>query len=452
MKKHRSLLIAVVALALALGLAACGGGGGSTTGGSETSAGGGEANAGGGEEAAKVSGSVTVAGVWTGAEQKSFESVIEAFEAKNPEVSVKYEPDGDNLPTILSTAVEGGSPPDIATIAQPALIEEFQRKGALEPIDYAKGELEANYSPDFIKLGQIDGKQFDFVFKGANKSTVWYNVPAYEAAGVEPPKTFEELLEDAQTLKASGVPAFSIAGADGWTLTDLFENIYLRQAGGDKYSQLSEHKIKWTDPSVKKALETMAELVGDKTNVAEGDGALQVDFPTSVANDFSEEPKAATVIEGDFVPGVIEEGESPLKAETGYNTYPFPSVEGSEGDVVGGGDSVAVFNDSPAIEAFVKFLASPEGAEVWVKRGGFSSPNKGVPSSAYPDAISLSVAQPLAEAKTFRFDMSDLAPISFGGTPGQGEWKILQDFFANPSDIDGTAQKLETAAAKAYAE
>jgi hypothetical protein len=46
--------------------------------------------------------------------------------------------------------------------------------------------------------------------------------------------------------------------------------------------------------------------------------------------------------------------------------------------------------------------------------------------------------------------MSDLAPASFGGTPGQGEWKILQDFMSNPNNVDGTASQLEAAAAKAF--
>ena len=48
------------------------------------------------------------------------------------------------------------------------------------------------------------------------------------------------------------------------------------------------------------------------------------------------------------------------------------------------------------------------------------------------------------------YDMSDLAPAQFGGTPGQGEWKILQDFLKNPNDVNGTASKLEAAAAKAF--
>ena len=46
--------------------------------------------------------------------------------------------------------------------------------------------------------------------------------------------------------------------------------------------------------------------------------------------------------------------------------------------------------------------------------------------------------------------MSDLAPAAFGGTVGQGEWKILQDFLKNPQDVKGTQQALEQAAAKAF--
>jgi alpha-glucoside transport system substrate-binding protein len=82
--------------------------------------------------------------------------------------------------------------------------------------------------------------------------------------------------------------------------------------------------------------------------------------------------------------------------------------------------------------------------------GRFSSPNKKVPASAYPDPITRRTATALAKAKTFRFDLSDLQPASFGGTPGQGEWKDLQDFLKNPKNVDGTAAQLEKDAAKAY--
>jgi alpha-glucoside transport system substrate-binding protein len=301
-----------------------------------------------------------------------------------------------------------------------------------------------------VKLGQIDGKLYSFVFKGANKSTVWYNVSAFRDAGVTAPRTWDEFLRDGRTLKASGVPAYAIGGSDGWPLTDLFENIYLRQAGPDKYDQLSTHRIKWTDPSVREALRTMAQVLSDTSNLAGRAAATQTEFTVSVEDVFQDPPKAAQVIEGDFVPGVVS-SKTQLRAGTGYDVFPFPSLgSGGENVVVGGGDSITVFKDTPAVRAFVRYLATPEAAQTWAARGGFSSPNRGVSDSTYPDDITRTVATALADAETFRFDMSDLAPAAFGGTPGQGEWKILQDFATNPSDVDGTASKLEAAAARAF--
>ncbi|HEY1478488.1 MAG TPA: hypothetical protein VGF46_00570, partial [Gaiellales bacterium] len=248
--------------------------------------------------------------------------------------------------------------------------------------------------------------------------------------------------------KSSGVPAFSIGGSDGWTLTDLQENIYLRQAGAAKYDQLSTHKIKWTDPSVITSLKTMAQIFSASSNIYGGtSGALQTDFPTSVNNVFTDPPKAAMVMEGDFVPGTAT---TKLKGVSGYNEFAFPSVSGSAPSVVGGGDTVVMFKDSPAARALISYLATPQAATIWTKKGGFSSPNKGVPASAYSDPIARKTAVALAQAKIFRFDLSDLQPAAFGGTVGQGEWKILQDFLKNPSNVTGTAAALEKSAAAAY--
>lgn len=438
--RFRALLVAL-ALALASVAAGCG---------DDDEGNGGGAGGGGTDTAADVSGDVSVVGIWTGPEQRSFQAVIDRFNETYPDVRVNYQAAGDNVPTVVGTAVEGGNPPDIATIAQPGLIEQFQARGALEPIDYARDTIEDNYSSDFVDLGTIDGELYTFVFKGANKSTVWFNVRSFENAGVEPPATWEEMQGAARTIEASGVPTYSIAGADGWTLTDLFENIYIRQAGPEMYDQLAEHRIPWTDESVRTALASMGEIFQNGNNIAGGrSGALQTEFPDAVTNVFSEDPRAALIIEGDFVPGVIGDA-NPLEPETGYDVFAFPSIDDSAEMVVGGGDSITVFSSTPAVRAFVEWLATPEAAEVWAERGGFSSPNRNLDPSVYPDEITRETASAIAEAETFRFDMSDLAPAAFGGTPGQGEWAILQDFLANPRNVDGTAQALERSAARAF--
>jgi len=395
-----------------------------------------------------VSGAISMDGVWSGAEQSAFQDVIKAFNEQYPHVTVNYRSTGDNTPTVLSTAVAGGHPPDLADIAQPGLMKQFAVRGVLKPETYALSSYSANFGPAWVKLGTINGKLYGIVFKASNKSTVWYNVHAFKTAGISPAATWPQFLSDAKTLRASGTPAYSIGGADGWTLTDLFENIYLRQAGAEKYEGLTAHKIKWTDPTVKTALTTMAAVIGDTPNIYGGTtGGVQTDFPTSVNNAFQNPPKAAIVIEGDFVPGVAT-----VKATAGtdYNVFTFPAINGSAPAVEIGGDTIVAFSDNPAIEAFVKFLTTPAAAAAWAKHGGFATGNKNMSPSAYPDAITRTTATPVAHASTVVFDMSDEQPASFGATVGQGEWGLFQDFLRNPKNVNGIAAKLESAATAAY--
>jgi alpha-glucoside transport system substrate-binding protein len=395
-----------------------------------------------------VSGNISMSGVWAGAEAKNFNLVLDAFHKKFPGVNVKYTSTGDNTPTVLSTAVQGGNPPDLAAIAQPGIVKDFATRGALKPITFAKGVIAQNYAPSWLTLGTFKGKLYSLTFKGSNKSTIWYNVSAFKNAGVTPPKTWPDLLKAANTLKASGVPAFAIGGGDGWPLTDIQENIYLREAGPAKYDQLVAHTIKWTDPTVIASLKTMAQIFSDSSNIYGGtSGALTTDFPTSVNDVFVNPPKAAMTMEGDFVPGVAT---TTLKPITGYNQFPFPSINGSAPSVVGSGDNVVMFKDTPAARALISYLATPEAATIWVKKGGFTSPNKNVAASAYSDPLNRATAIAFAHAKIFRFDLSDLTPGAFGGTQGSGEWKILADFLKNPKNVTGTAAALEKSAAAAY--
>ncbi|HEY8102871.1 MAG TPA: extracellular solute-binding protein [Gaiellaceae bacterium] len=439
MKRTRLTLLGLM-LALVLLVGACGSdddeGTGATTG-EETTA-----------EA--VSGTISFTGVWTGDEQKFFQAVIDAFEEKNPDATVKYTAGGDNIVTVLSTAVQGGNPPEMASLAQPGVVADFAGRDALQPLDFVSDAIVENFGQSILDVGSVDGKPYGLLFKAANKSTVWYNVASFEDAGVEAPSTWDDFLADAKTVNASGLPAYSIGGADGWTLTDLFENIYLRTAGAEKYDQLTKHEIPWTDQSVKDALAEMAKVVGDTANIAGGQaGALQTDFPTSVSNVFSKTPKASMVIEGDFVPGVAGEA-NPLEPETGFNVFAFPSINDSDPAVVGGGDLVVMFKDNPVAKAFMEFLTTPEAAEIRAKQGGFSSANKKMDESAYPDPIQRETAAGLANAEIFRFDLSDLQPSEFGGTVGQGLFKLFQDFLKAPDDIDGITTKMEAAAAKAF--
>ena len=440
---------ALLAAALALALTGCGGGGG----GDKTNNGGGSSGSSGSVKLPKLNGqTLEVAAVWTGAEQDNFMKVMDEFK-KRTGAKVNFVPTGNNTSTFLGTKIQGGQPPDVAFLPQVGVLHQFADKGWLKPLGPdAKAQLEKNFSKGWVDLGAWKGKQYGVYAKAANKSLVWYNTKAFEAAGITtPPKTWKDFLSTAQTLSDAGSPAVSIGGADGWTLTDWFENVYLSQAGPQKYDELAAHKIKWTDPSVKDALTTLAQLWGKNDLIAGGTkGALNTEFPKSVTQTFSGNTPAAMVFEGDFVAANIN-GDTKAKLGTDAKVFPFPAV-GSQAPVVSGGDVAVALKDNKGAQALLTFLASTDAAEIWAAQGGILSPNKEMDQSKYKDAITAQIAkQLLAAGDNFRFDMSDQAPAAFGGTAGIGEWKDLQDFLRNPKDVAGTQQKLEADAAKAYA-
>ena len=428
--RYRWLVLALLVGALAFVAAGCGGDDDDGAVGSE-----------------EVSGSISLMAIWGGEEQESFQAVLDGFEEAFPNVDASYTSGGDNLAPLLSTAVEGGNPPDIAAIGQPGLMAQFAEQGAIQPIDDLRDTIVESFGESVADVGAVDGTQYGVMFKGANKSTIWYNVASFEEAGVEPPETWDDLTAAADTLKAAGITPYSVGVDVGWPITDIFENVYLRSAGAEMYDQLARHEIPWTDQSVKDALTIMAGIFAPDNMAGGTEAALQTEMPDSVAKVFTDSPEAAMVIIGDFAPGVTE---TTLEPETGFNVFDFPSIEGSEPAVMGSGDIFVKFTDNPAADAFLEYLTTTEAAEIWASRGGFSSPHKDLDTGVYPDEISRTTAGALAEADIFRFDMSDLQPAAFGGTPGQGLWKHLTDFVANPDDIDGTTQKMEADAARAF--
>src|SRR5215211_9420933 len=139
--RYRSLF-AALAVALAFGAAACGGGSDNDESGSAS----------GNED---VTGSLSMMAIWAGEEQTSFQAVIDGFKEQYPNVNVKYTSGGDNLAPLLSTAVAGGKPPDIAALGQPGLVADFAKKNAIKPIDDLESKIEDAFGEDVAKAGQV---------------------------------------------------------------------------------------------------------------------------------------------------------------------------------------------------------------------------------------------------------------------------------------------------------
>jgi len=392
---------------------------------------------------------IEVTGVWTGNAQTNFEDVLGRF-SELTGAEITYSPVGENMATVLGTQIEGGNPPDIAMLPQPGLLRELAIDGDLVPIEDEVGKLvDENYAQVWRDLGSIEGDLYGVWFKAANKSLMWYNANVFEEAGVSEAETWEELMTTADDLYFYGVTPFSIGGASSWTLTDWFENIYLRVAGPENYDKLLNHEIPWTHETVIESLEILKDVFGRPEWLAGGiEGSLEANHPQGIIRPFVEPPEAAMVYGADFSAGAIT---NETNAELGVDAkfFDFPSINGSPISVVGAGDVAVSLVDNEANMALMRFLATPEAAEIWAAQGGFTSPNKGVDPAVYNSDILRESAKTLQNAEWFRFDLSDLQPSEFGSTAGTGMRFWFQEFLRNP-DVERTAEGLEEDAQEAF--
>ena len=138
---------------------------------------------------------------------------------------------------------------------------------------------------------------------------------------------------------------------------DLFENVYIRTAGVGDVRPADAPR----DPVDGPVREGRAHGDGRRSS------ATRTTWPAAPRSrsrrrcrrrsprSSRDDPEASMVVIGDFAPGVTE---TTLEPETGFNVFTFPSVEGSEPAVVGGGDLFVEFKDSPAADAFLEYLTT----------------------------------------------------------------------------------------------
>ncbi|HEX6596902.1 MAG TPA: ABC transporter substrate-binding protein [Acidimicrobiales bacterium] len=397
-----------------------------------------------------LTGQLEVMGVWSGIEQERFQLVLDEFERQSG-VRVVYTSAGHGgVAGALATSRAEGRLPDVAFLPQPGLLKAYASDGALVALgNDAVEAVRRNYGSEWQRLSSFDGRLFGVPFKAANKSLIWYDVAAFEQAGVVPPATLAGLARVSDVLATQARPAFAVGGRDGWTLTDWFENLYLRVAGTERYDLLADHRIPWTDESVTTTLRLLLDHLHPDRLSGGVDTVLATSFDESVRHAFSGPGSAAMLFEGDFVAAVLaQRGDAEVGVDV--DVFPFPAFRGVQREVVGGGDIAVLLRPSPQGDAFMRFLATPEAATPWARAGGFISPNLNLDLSIYRSPVTRRLARAVLDAgDLFRFDLSDLTPASFGGTEGKGMRRILQDLLVI-RDVVVAAQALEAEARAAY--
>jgi alpha-glucoside transport system substrate-binding protein len=414
---NRSLKGVSLLVASGLMFAACSSGGATTAPSAAESAGASSA-ASEAPASAAAGGTITVTSLWGGSEQEAFQKVLDAFKTATG-ITANYQAQRTDYATVLQSAITSGSPPDVAIMPGLGFLRQFARSGGIKKISdlgIDPASLASNYPPGILDTGMVDGELYGIMVKFNSKSTVWFRPDVFTKDNVTVPKTWDDFKAALDSLKAAGESTpLGLGAKDSWTLTDWFEEVYLRQAGADAYKKLFSPDGDWTDATVSTAINTMKEVLNDKYVPGGIKGALGTSFTDGIAQAFSASPKAAVYFEGGFVGGIATgQTNTALKPGETIDWFDFPTFANGAGTGAAeiGGDEIAALTTNPGVKEFIQYMTTADAGTVWAGTGAIISPVKAVAASTYPTDLAKKEAAQVAGATAVVYDGSDTLPAA----------------------------------------
>ncbi|MDA7424620.1 ABC transporter substrate-binding protein [Thalassococcus lentus] len=378
---------------------------------------------------------ITVAGPWLSPEAEIIEEIFDVFEERTGH-EVSYV-GSDSFEQQIVVDAEAGSAPNLAVFPQPGLAADMAARGFLTPLKPQVTEwVKENYAAgqSWVDLGSYKDpagnmNHYGMFFRVDLKSLVWYVPENFEDAGYEIPTTMEELKALTDQIVADGETPWCIGlgsgAATGWPATDWVEDLLLRTQPPAVYDEWVSNARSFDDPAIVAAIEEFGYFARNDDYVAGGAGAVATtDFRDSPKGLFDTPAQCYMHRQASFIPAFFPEGtEVGLDADFFY----FPSYADKDlgNPVLGAGTLFAMTNESEAAHELVAFLQDPIAHEIWMSKGGFLTPHKGVDAAKFADDTGRGMNEILLGATTFRFDGSDLMP---GGVGAGSFWTGMVDY------------------------
>jgi ABC-type glycerol-3-phosphate transport system substrate-binding protein len=388
-----------------------------------------------------VTGTLRVTGPWTGADEQSFRAVLQAFEQQNPGLTVTYTPVSGSVASAIEAA---GNTADVAVLSLPnevTAMRRLARAGTIQPIEFAVPAVRANYAFTWKAHGSVDGKLYGLFFKATNRSGFWYDQAQFRRVGLTAPTSWRGLQRAADRLTNRGIMPFAVSGRSAIAMPDLFANTYLMLQGNRRYDMLTRGQMRWSSGTVRDTLRIMRTTLVNPSRIAGGLGSLSTPFETAVQKVFGSPLRAGMVTGGSAVMPVLYRAKA-VRPVSQFGVIPFPTTDGKgPARVIGAGNAVVMVKNSEQARALINYLATPEAATIWAKRGiDFLSPNRKVDVRSYPTDAVRTLASALTQASVFRFGIADMRSTAFKGKLNQ----LLIEYVHAPRRVNQITAHIDT--------
>jgi alpha-glucoside transport system substrate-binding protein len=216
--------------------------------------------------------------------------------------------------------------------------------------------------------------------------------------------------------------------------------------GGQVYDDWISHKVKFSDPKIEAAMQTVASYMQNPKFVNGGYGGVASIATTTFQNAGLPilKNQCAMLQQASFYEAQWPKGTSVGPNGQVFAFYLPPVNPKIQTPVEGGGEFVTAFSSRPEVQAVQDYLSSPQWADARIAVApGWVSANQKVDQSLYTDPIDKLSAKYLADPNaTFRFDASDAMPAAVGAG---AEWKEMVAWFGQGASISSVASAIDAA-------
>ncbi len=260
------------------------------------------------------------------------QDAIAKFEEQNPSIKIEAVWNGRQNQTLVRTALSGGTVIDLVDQDADQIAGGLMRAGFGLPLnDYVaqpaldhEEPLSDVFLPGTLDMFSLDDKiyQIPYIY---NTVQFWYDKRVFQEAGVEIPKTWDDLLAACTKLKDAGYAPIAAEGNEpgyaAFYLTEMLARIkgpgWLRTAAADTTGEL------WRDPAVLEAAKMTRQLWDSGCVPPETLGYVWPQGQQTLALG-----TAGMELVGSWLPVELQTTTDP---EFQWGGFSFPSVSGGKG-------------------------------------------------------------------------------------------------------------------------
>lgn len=384
----------------------------------------------------------------TGPGVKFWEDTVADFEKANPGVTIDIQSiQNEDLDGKLQTALNSGDAPDIFLQRGGGKMAAMVKAGQLKDLtDVISGPAAEEIPDAAYSANSLDGKRYAMpvaVLPGG----LFYSQDLFDAAGItDNPTTLDELETATEKLKAAGTAPIALGAKDAWPAAHWYYWLALRECSNDTLAKAADEMNFDDDCWVRAGEDLQAFAQTEPFN----DGFLTTTAQQGAGSSAGliANHQAAMELMGAWDPGVIGSLTPDQKPLADLAWFPFPEVEGGEGEpgsMMGGVDGYSCSVDAPdACVDFLNYLGTSEVQTAYYK--AFNAPPV---NTVAQEAVTEPYLQSILEAYNAAPYASQWLDTVYGQNVGNALNVAVVNMLAGQGTPEDIVKAVQDAAAKA---